>query len=1461
MCLKRNLKKSCILVLSSTMVLSSVPFTTESIIAEESKRTIEVAQDNTDYEKLPSAEISSEETIVRDEKKPGVYSLTAFDDSIQMKKSNDQWIDIDTSIEKTSNGNYSPESSDLKVEFEPQINNNSPLMVVGEQQNDKMTITFKGIKTKDDFHPIQNSEAIVDSNKIIHEDIFNGVDLRHVALNKEVKEDIILHKANPEIKSFVYKIDTELKAELNDDGYITFKKKDNSIAYTMPIPMMSDSKIDLKSGISSESFDISYGLEKTNDGYLLTLEPNSTWLNSNERVYPIYIDPTLVKEASLDTFVSSAYPSTPFNKYWSSALSEYVLRVGKYDSTTGTNYSFVKMPSLSDLKGATISNATFKTFAKWSYYADTKTGLWIDKVNSNWSESSLDWDARPSSTNITSTTVSRNQWATFNVTSAIKSIADGSRTDYGFKLHTNGNGQSYWKQLTASENSKNKTSVNVTYSYPQMGSLKTSVYPSGVGATTGYINVSWPAAKYASNYRLQLYNGKGWRTIYNGKELSYSTKDKKIWPKESQYSTRDSLTGGVAFREGDGMELPMDPSPMYTSSSGIKSTSKAYQFRVVADYPLGTGVPSSISKPVLDGIIPENPTAPVVEKVSLNKFDGTGDFSITWDEVEGATSYDLQLFNGNNYERFSVGNSTSWSTKGKNIFPLPYQVEEIKAGQESIFKFKGDGTDFMADPRAFYSKSGTKYANVKNYYVKVIAKSSKGESLPSAFTRIYIPAAVPDVKFKGVLVSTDNAYIHAEWKKEDDVDGYVVTMFNGKEKQIVARLDKSATTWSTKDKKIWPKDDQGYALRTDSSGRELLGDPNITYKKFDKENEDSSYHIDIEGFRYEDTSKSIYDLSRYNGRSEVNEESDIQISSVITPEIQKIDGVKNEYAAMNSPVIKAFANEDKNETGYFNMDWQPVEGASAYKVYIFNGYSYDSWTVPADETSWTSSEENIYPSITQLDLGNYNFDKNKSGGPLLRSPEKLYNIAYEKNKMSNDYTNVNNYFVRIAAILPEGETPASEATSFVIPEPNPVVEIEESTNSDQTRQVKLSWDLKDEETVSLHVSNGISYKKYNLGNSTSWDSNQAKIWPSASAGELSEQGKGTVLPKNPQKFFKNNNPEFVIDEEENGEYSFKVEVIKSDGTSKFTEITTSYKPTKKSHTSSTFDNMSLEEVKLTIEQRMNQLITEENSFSATSRTSLASESDTQSFEDKVLELRKELEEYFNSDSFDVDGVSSDEVNNFTDTVDELDQYLPEEAADDESIPDENDGGFSAQGTNKTWRYGDILYYPMGADLHKKLKSGGYKKTGDSAFGHTAVLSMKRGYVIEATPYKKKAEVFHHEYNKIWSTTDGVIQYKVTSWLGKNKSKSERKKAVEFGMKQIGEPYALKTFVQTSDHWYCSKLTYRQWKSAGVDLKSVTDFYIPTGADKSFITPIEISIDGNTRKVRGWSKGQNISIGV
>lgn len=135
------------------------------------------------------------------------------------------------------------------------------------------------------------------------------------------------------------------------------------------------------------------------------------------------------------------------------------------------------MYTLDNLKGANVTSATLKTFVNWSYYATTKTEMWVDKVTSAWSENNVTWNTRPPSIGITSTTAARNEWASFNVTNAVKEVVTGNRTDYGFKFHSNGNEMTHWKQLSAGENGKNITNLSVTYNYPQMQPLTTNPFP------------------------------------------------------------------------------------------------------------------------------------------------------------------------------------------------------------------------------------------------------------------------------------------------------------------------------------------------------------------------------------------------------------------------------------------------------------------------------------------------------------------------------------------------------------------------------------------------------------------------------------------------------------------------------------------------------------------------------------------------------------------------------------------------------------------------------------------------------------------------------------------------------------------------------------------------------------------------------------------------------------------------
>lgn len=212
---------------------------------------------------------------------------------------------------------------------------------------------------------------------------------------------------------------------------------------------MVDSNVDEHSGEVQRSENVTYELQHGDQGYILTVKADPEWLKDPKRVYPVYIDPSTSINVSNDAFVMSAYPTTNYSSSsskWDAGQGQYVLKVGYYDGTTGTCYGFLN-PDLSAIRNMNVTSATFHVYVTHSYYATTPTGLWLDAVNGPWSASTLTWNNKPSSTNIGKVDVARDQWAQFDVTNTVKEWASGTKPNYGFKLHTNGNGQTYWKKL------------------------------------------------------------------------------------------------------------------------------------------------------------------------------------------------------------------------------------------------------------------------------------------------------------------------------------------------------------------------------------------------------------------------------------------------------------------------------------------------------------------------------------------------------------------------------------------------------------------------------------------------------------------------------------------------------------------------------------------------------------------------------------------------------------------------------------------------------------------------------------------------------------------------------------------------------------------------------------------------------------------------------------------------------
>lgn len=848
-------------------------------------------------------------------------------------------ISTDVKLDKAK-GVLETESTQLEAVYPDEMSSEEEITYTFGNHN----LEFSNITASDgskEFSLDPDATTRVEENKVFYEKVLPGIDLRHVSLNNEVKEDWIINDYQG-IHQFNYEVTTDLIAQLEADGSIGFYEDPNleKKVFKLPAPVMEDSNINDALGHGVKSTDLRYELTSIGESkYAIRLVADKKWLESEERVFPVYIDPSVIIDALGDSYVSSATPDTNLNKQWNSVYGEYVLKVGKYDTSTGTNYAYIKFAIIGLLKGAIIDSASLQTYVTHTYSATEKTGLWVDRVNAPWAVDTITWNNKPSSTNIASTTVGRDQWAAFNVTPTIQGMADGTLDNNGFKFHTNGNGQTYWKQLSAAENA-NKTKIVVNYHFPTMKSPTITAAQYGDGQTTGYTNVSWPAIYGATSYELQMFNGKTFEKVYAGTGTSWTSKGKKIFPLAPHSTTS-------AYKlDGTGSELAVDPSKFYSAKSGVATTRKEYGFKVLAKYANGNSPLSLEVKKALPMDQIDTPNIPTVKASAYPETDtvnkGTGWLDISWEPVPGATGYRVLLYNGKTSEEFSVGNVTSWSTKGQKIWPTN---AEIAAGRFTLHHDKS-GAELAANPNPVYVNSGG-YTNYKRYSVRVKAESSLGVTPPSDSQYGYIPLAVPkNVKVTSTEILDYVDYVGAlniQWDAVTDAGGYIINFFDGvKYQQIdVGKV----TNWSTKgitlfnsvesDLPVDPTDDYLEANTTNLTALDRKAYVfNIqAYRHSEADSPDTVEKEKMEGYRGLSTKSTNIYATIPEEVIEFNEEivSNSTILEVYENEVNQLPSQTEEELIESISTSQHAVNSSSDETIYYHFEEAPLnEGMVDY---------------------------------------------------------------------------------------------------------------------------------------------------------------------------------------------------------------------------------------------------------------------------------------------------------------------------------------------------------------------------------------------------------------------------------------------------------------------------------------------------------------------------------------------------
>ena len=378
---------------------------------------------------------------------------------------------------------------------------------------------------------IKDAAEASNTTTVRYADVFSSVDVEYLLSGNDIKENIIVNDAQNEYTySFALAV-VNLTPELKPTGEIVLSDSSTGTEeYWIPAPYMYDANGEV-------SYDVSYELSGAKGAYILRVVAEKKWINSDDRAFPVVIDPTIKKTILYDTYISSAAPTTNYG-----TSSELWISSGKI--------SFLKqeMPTLPD--GCEFHAA--KLYVYYYYYDKVTDGSLTAgayQVLHSWSESGtsgLTWNMASPSTNtyISSTRLSAGPFSgsrgayanspktvSFDVTSAAEAWYEGTSPNYGIALKYEGGTNSSVILKSCEAGSLYRAYYIITYTEPEIvsGVYKIKNAANGLyldvdngGATAGTRVQQWSTATEA-NKRNQLFKITFVQTYDTNTKLNYYT--------------------------------------------------------------------------------------------------------------------------------------------------------------------------------------------------------------------------------------------------------------------------------------------------------------------------------------------------------------------------------------------------------------------------------------------------------------------------------------------------------------------------------------------------------------------------------------------------------------------------------------------------------------------------------------------------------------------------------------------------------------------------------------------------------------------------------------------------------------------------------------------------------------------------------------------------------------------------
>src|SRR5919108_414867 len=375
----------------------------------------------------------------------GKETVRLFAEPTNFRNADGEWQAIDPSLVADDSGGFRTAAGPTRFTFGGDTSQPEPVGIEGDGWS--MHFGLQGAA--------EGKQPNADGSRVTYTDLEPGLDLIYDVAANSLKETIVLKQA-PAVERegrFRFPISLDGVSAVADEGGVALVNSSDQVVARVPDGTAWDSASG-DEGPSPTTVDV--GLAVDGEKSFIEVTVSREWLEAPDRVYPVFVDPTISLGSTGDTYAYSFQPSSNFS-------TQDKVRLGT--DSSGTNQAYMKF-DVSSLGGQNIQSAIWNGYFSSSVQTGFRTAYNVHPVSGTWSASTLNWSNKPA---LRSETISDQAKAgdtrQVDLTNWVRNWVGGAWANNGIELEVPSADPTLVKEIASSEyaDATKRPFLDVTY--------------------------------------------------------------------------------------------------------------------------------------------------------------------------------------------------------------------------------------------------------------------------------------------------------------------------------------------------------------------------------------------------------------------------------------------------------------------------------------------------------------------------------------------------------------------------------------------------------------------------------------------------------------------------------------------------------------------------------------------------------------------------------------------------------------------------------------------------------------------------------------------------------------------------------------------------------------------------------------------------------------------------------------